>query len=786
MKILENLKMRSKIFIAAIVLLLLMAVALTLYSVISDSRNAERDIASFRTEELEKRKSNLKNFIDIAYETILSNYEKAHDVEYLENRYGTRLRSIVDVAESIIRSYINEAQTGQATLEQAQESAVKDIKNMRYDSGTGYLWINDTTTPVPIMVMHPTLPDLDGQVLSDEKFDSVGEEKKNLFVAFNEVCAENGEGFVQYMWPKPTADGLTEYQPKLSYVKLVTEWNWIIGTGIYIDDAILEAKLDAVATIKEMRYDAGVGYFWINDTTRPVPIMVMHPTAPQLDGQVLDSPNYNTVGAEKKNLFVAFNDVCSDYGEGFVDYMWPKPTKDGLTEDQPKTSFVRLFEPWQWIVGTGVYIDDINAEAVIKEAAVEMDVRRSLLIFALISAITLAAAILIFTFILRAVTRPITEVVDWSRELAKGNLTNRLSFINESEVGIQSKNLNEAADSIANLVTALKGTAERADGMKSELAASSEETSASFSEISANLESVARQFEQLNRNVEDTSSAANQISSNINSLEGQISRQIASVTQSSTAMEQIMASINNVARTSDEKGKAASGLIDVLADGRGALTTMNQTVTNLGKSIDEMMEVISLINVITSQSKMLSMNAAIEAAHAGDSGKGFSVVADEMRLLASSASENAKSIETTLNTNIQEIGNLMSVNAKTGEAFDRIESEVTELADALTEISHAMAELADGTHEILTAVENMRNISAEVQAGSIEMTRGSNVVTKSITNVVDISQEVGNAITEINTGTDQINIAMNTLNDRVRGVIDNIADIRSEVNKFRT
>lgn len=588
------------------------------------------------------------------------------------------------------------------------------------------------------------------------------------------------------MWPKPTGDGLTEYQPKLSYVKLIPEWNWIIGTGIYIDDAVRDAQLASMTTIKEMRYDDGVGYFWINDTTTPVPIMVMHPTVPDLDGQVLDSPNYDTVGIEKKNLFVAFNEVTSENGEGFVRYMWPKPTEDGLTEDQPKESFVRLFEPWQWIVGTGIYVDDINAEAALKEAVMQKDVTRSVVIFAVISAVLAVVGLLLFTFLLRAITKPITDVVDWSRELAKGNLTQRLGFVNESEIGVQSKNLNEAADSIQSLVETLKGTAERADGMQSELATSSEETSASFSEISANLESVAKQFEQLNQTIGDSSTAVNQITSNISSLEGQISRQISSVTQSSTAMEQIMASINNVARTSEEKGKAAEGLINILADGRGKLTSMNQTVTNLGKSIDEMMDVISLINVITSQSKMLSMNAAIEAAHAGESGKGFSVVADEMRLLASSASENAKSIESTLNANIQEIGNLMNVSMQTGEAFDRIEGEVTELANALTEISHAMTELAEGTHEVLSAVENMRNISAEVQAGSVEMNRGNTVVTESIENVLNISQDVGNAITEINTGTDQINMAMNALNDRVRGIVENIADIRSEVGRFQT
>ena len=781
-----NWKLRAKLISTVVLVIVLLAGALTAYSIVSDMKRAEQEIATFLVEELAKRKQNLESYVDIAYETILSEYENSHDATYLENRYGTRLRSIIDAAESIIRMEMQEADDGLLSAAAAQRNAISAIKQIRYDSGTGYIWINDTTEPVPLMVMHPTVPSLDGKVLDDPQYDSVGEEKKNLFIAFNEVCAESGEGYVQYTWPKPTEDGLTEYQPKLSYVRLIEEWDWIIGTGIYIDDAVNDAKTGSMNTIREMRYDAGVGYFWINDTTEPVPSMVMHPTVPSLDGQILNDPKYNTVGVGKQNLFVAFNEVCQAEGEGFVRYMWPKPTADGLTEDQPKESFVRLFEPWNWIVGTGVYVDDITAEAALKERQMQQEVSRSVLYFGIISGVSALLSLLLFTFMLKAVTKPISEVVDWSRSLADGDLTKRLAYVNRSEIGIQGTNLNAAAESIKGLVDSIKVLATRADGMRNEVSESTEETSSAFEEISANLASVAGQFEQLIGTVEGSSSAVGEITANIGSLEGLISRQIASVTQSASAMEEMMASINNVAKTSEEKRGATTGLMGILADGKNKLASMNQVATTLGKSISEMMEVTSIINNITSQSNMLSMNAAIEAAHAGDSGKGFSVVADEMRLLSSSTAENAKRIEATLATNVEEIERLLTESAETATAFGRIEAGVTDLADALTEISSAMVELSGGSHEIIGAVEEMRNISSEVQAEAIDMGRGNAVVTESITNVVNISQEVGNAITEINTGTDQISLAVHSLNDKVQGMLENIAGIKAEVNRFNT
>ena len=88
------------------------------------------------------------------------------------------------------------------------------------------------------MVMHPTVPELDGKILDKPQYYSIGEEKRNLFTVFNELCAKNGEGYLQYLWPKPTEDGLTEDQPKFSYSRLHRDWGWILGTGVYVAESL--------------------------------------------------------------------------------------------------------------------------------------------------------------------------------------------------------------------------------------------------------------------------------------------------------------------------------------------------------------------------------------------------------------------------------------------------------------------------------------------------------------------------------------------------------------------
>ena len=314
-----NLKIRVKIIVICVGILIVTSTVTATLIIAGIKKNAQAEIAQIKQNEIEKVKVNLKSYVDIAYETINSNYKSARDTEYLVHRYGPTLSNVVDVASGIIANLMQSVTEGTITSEEAKAQAMKAIKDIRYDNGTGYIWINDTAKPFPRMVMHPTVPALDGKILDDPKFNCALGKKENLFVAFRDVTERDGEGFVDYLWPKPTKEGLTEDQPKLSFVRLIKEWDWIIGTGIYVDDAIVDSIEKTKEDIRKMRFNDGVGYFWINDTSRPFPIMIMHPTVPALNGKVLNDPKFNCALGKKENLFVAFNDVTEKDGEGYVD-----------------------------------------------------------------------------------------------------------------------------------------------------------------------------------------------------------------------------------------------------------------------------------------------------------------------------------------------------------------------------------------------------------------------------------------------------------------------------------
>ena len=156
---------------------------------------------------------------------------------------------IVEVATTVLQSYQAQEASGALSRAAAQKAALQTLRAMRY-GGTEYLWVNDKGQPYPTMIMHPTVPALDGQVLDKVSFnkatamyaaDGRGREsldQANLFQSFVRIVGKHGDGFVAYEWPKPNKEGGVSQNlfPKLSYVKSFDAWGWIVGTGVYIDD----------------------------------------------------------------------------------------------------------------------------------------------------------------------------------------------------------------------------------------------------------------------------------------------------------------------------------------------------------------------------------------------------------------------------------------------------------------------------------------------------------------------------------------------------------------------
>lgn len=271
-------------------------------------------------------------------------------------RRKAELKNLVDIAYEVLNDSFIKYKKGLQTEQQAQQLGKQILKNMRWAGDVGYFWINDTTAPFPKMIMHPTLPELDGRVLNDPAFDCALGRNENLFRAASVISQKKGSGYVDYLWPKPTPEGdLTNRQPKLSFVRLFEPWNWVVGTGVYIDDIETETKLRIDAVIEELRQSflkLHIGensYIFVFTKNKQ---MLIHPN---LQGQnVSDLINPDT----GKFLFDEIM-LAEQTPDQTLEYRWTKPSTDPQKLFQKKLH-VSYFRPLNWYICVSYYQDEIN------------------------------------------------------------------------------------------------------------------------------------------------------------------------------------------------------------------------------------------------------------------------------------------------------------------------------------------------------------------------------------------------------------------------------------------
>jgi len=673
-------KLRTRILVIMAVTLVLVIGFISIYNIRSDIKNFQTQRDQFRTEELERIRRKISDNVDLAYQVLRTSLENSRDRDYLIQRYGGSLKNMLDLAWSRIGFYKAQVAEGLVSNARARELAAEDIRRMRYDGGTGYIWINDRGKPYPRMIMHPTSPGLEGSVMDDPKYNCAYGTDQNLFQAFVEVTDREGEGFVDYLWPRPTDDGLTEDKPKLSYVRLDEEWGWILGTGIYVDDAEQDARNQALKTIASMRYDDGLGYFWINDTGSPYPRMVMHPESPELNGREMSDAAYNREAGTGRNIFQRFAEIALGQGSGFIDYSWPKPGKNGLTEELPKTSYVRYFEPWGWIIGTGVYIDEIEAVLRIREAEMAAGIRRTVWLSLAILAGALTLGLLSAVYLALSTTRPLGGEPHEIRSIAESVSRGYLRVLPRNEM-----------ERLRGVFLDLHRMSERLEKIVSTIMASTRNNAASSEELSA-------AAEELSSLVEEQASISQEVEASV---------------------RQVFMNIGENRKMTD----SAVTLVNLVKQ------ELDQTREILDRNLEmnrAIGEKVAVIDEMAHQTGLLSLNAAIEAARAGELGKGFAIVAAQVRKLAEQSQTAAAGINelthggAAMTEKASEICiRIQSDTENLVRDIGRINSASHEEYRQLEEIEKAMAQFSQAVQQESMAAEQL-SAMAETLTGDAE------------------------------------------------------------------
>lgn len=427
-----------------------------------------------------------------------------------------------------------------------------------------------------------------------------------------------------------------------------------------------EAQKQAIEVLNSLRYDK-TNYFWINDYKAT---MLMHPVKPALVGKDLSKLK----DIDGTLFFAEMVKVATKKGEGFVPYKWPKP---GIDDPVKKISYVINFAPWQWIVGSGTYLDDVDAI---------FSSQRSVL---LVSAIILILIIILLGYLIgKSIIAPTHEASNLMKDIAQGDgdLTRTLDQNAQDEISRLAHYFNEFTKKMRD----------------------------SLGDVANNANIVLNHAQS----VADASESAQDLTQNQNDI----------TTQVATAMEQMTSQIHDVSNNANAAEKAAndarsntnqgkeiiSNTINQMQSLSTNINNVSQVVASLAAESDNIGSVLDVIRGIADQTNLLALNAAIEAARAGEQGRGFAVVADEVRTLASRTAQSTNEIQQMiqkLQSGAQEAVAAVKVSQ---DISNQTVEQTSKADDSLSEIDKLMALISDMNTQIARATEQQTQAADEV------------------------------------------------------------------------
>lgn len=424
---------------------------------------------------------------------------------------------------------------------------------------------------------------------------------------------------------------------------ILTFYHQLATKGVMTEN---EAKRNAMEAIRPLRY-SGNEYFWINDMH---PRMVMHPIKPELEGKDL-AENKDPTG---KRLFVEFVNMVKSNDAGYVFYLWPKPGSDKPVQ---KVSYVKGFAPWGWIIGSGVYVDNVDTTLLNRLRDFSIGA------FAL-AAILLAISVTIARGLLRQLGGEPEYAARISRHIAEGDLT----------VVIDLKK-----DDQSSLLHAMK----------------------------AMRDSIARIVSQVRAGTDTIVTGSTQIAAGNQDLSSRTEQQASSLEETASSMEELTSTVRQNADNAQQANQLAKSASSVAVKGGDVVSQVVDTMRAINESAKKIADIIGVIDGIAFQTNILALNAAVEAARAGEQGRGFAVVASEVRNLAQRSAGAAKEIKSLIGDSVGKIEAGSKLVTEAGATMGEVVESVKRVTDIMAEIMAASQEQSAGIEQVNQAIGQM-------------------------------------------------------------------------------
>ncbi len=432
-------------------------------------------------------------------------------------------------------------------------------------------------------------------------------------------------------------------------MSMIKEYDALAQSGAMTKD---DAQKQAIERLKGMRYGKD-GYFSITNSDE---ITVMHPIKPEMNGRSM----VGFKDADGTAIYDEITAVGKTAQGGFIRYVWPHV---GGTAPAPKISFVSRFQPWDWIMTTGAYVDDIDSAflvSLIWSSGI-------LLIFAVI-------LIVVVTYSNRSIQRIIggdpAYAADVATRISGGDLTVRIDT--------------DPRDQIS-LIYAMKRMRE----------------------------SLTSTIGHIKTSADNVATAAQEIAQGNTDLSQRTEQQAASLEETASSMEEITATVRQTAENAKQASTLATAAADITNRGGDMVGEVVTTMRDISGESNKMVDIISVIEGIAFQTNILALNAAVEAARAGEQGRGFAVVASEVRTLAQRSATAAKEIRELIQTSVNKVGAGSQLVEKAGSTMQEAQDAIARVTGIVKEIAGAAAEQSTGIDQVNLAVAQMDEVTQQ-------------------------------------------------------------------------
>lgn len=478
-----------------------------------------------------------------------------------------------------------------------------------------------------------------------------------------------------------------------------------------------EAQSEALKVIDAMRYEDGGNYYFVLDYQTNI---VLHPINESLNGKNME----NETDEAGTYLFKEMTDVVLRDGQGVVDYVWEKP---GQTEVQPKSSFVIGYEPWNYYIGTGIYVDDIEA--------IKSDLIMNLLFMTLGIVIILA---LLISFMIMSLNKRVKKIMQVSNAVAENDYSQTIQIESQDEFGKIAEAFNTAIINVRTMVSGIHG----AIGKVTE---NSHTLNVYSDELSTSVHSTVEASETVSASISESAASA----LNINNMIDEIKFAVESVANRATEGATTTADVTRRAEVLKKDALSASDKAHEIYEDVRIIT---EKAIEESKAVEQINILSASILDITHQTNLLALNASIEAARAGEAGRGFAVVADEISKLADQSSQAVGRIQTVVEAVNKAVLNLCDASQK---ILNFVDEEVKPDYDKLVSVSEQY------NHDASTFNSIMMDLSAT-----------SEELNASMDSIAEITSEMSEALT---LGSDNVS----NISENMQGVLDQTKTLKN-------